>query len=409
MIMVGPRMPLSTRDTGAPTSKTLWRWGLVVLALHVALLMTMLGASLWQMEGPRSLRVGPVQTRWVNPEPVKAPTAPTSVPARAPSTRVATVSQPAAVGQEALPTAPLNAQRQDQSLGGTEAAMTAEPSAELASSSNPSSTDLPAPESELQGDTQRPESTSVAQAPMAVAPSAEGMTEASMALPPLGVGSLPASVMLSYRLHGQEKGIPYQATGELRWQHNAGAYTMSLSVRAFLLGSRHWRSQGQITAQGLAPVRFSDSWRSERATHFDRVQNRIVFSSNAPVAPLQPGAQDQISLYAQLAGLMAQEGTRLSPGTRLQVQTATVRDALPWLLTLEQEELLQVNGQPLMATKWVCMPRNRFDAKVEFWVTASHQWLPVRIRITQVSGSFIDLLLTASEALPQLPLSPTPG
>jgi hypothetical protein len=106
---------------------------------------------------------------------------------------------------------------------------------------------------------------------------------------------------------------------------------------------------------------------------------------------------------------MAQEGARLQPGTRLQVQTATVRDALPWLLTLEQEELLQVDGQPLMATKWVCMPRNRFDAKVEFWVAAAHQWLPVRIRITQVSGSFIDLLLTASEALPEMPVSPTPG
>jgi hypothetical protein len=55
------------------------------------------------------------------------------------------------------------------------------------------------------------------------------------------------------------------------------------------------------------------------------------------------------------------------------------------------------------------MPRNRFDAKVEFWVAAAHQWLPVRIRITQVSGSFIDLLLTATEALPELPVSPTPG
>lgn len=230
-----------------------------------------------------------------------------------------------------------------------------------------------------------------------------------MSLPPLGVAALPASALLSYRLSGQEKGIPYQATGELRWQRNAGAYAMGLSVRAFLLGTRLWRSQGLITAQGLAPVRFSDSWRSERATHFDGEQNRIVFSSNAPVAALQAGAQDQISLYAQVAALMAQEGGRLTPGTRLQVQTATVRDALPWLLTLEHTETLQLEGQSLPATKWVCLPRNRFDAKVEFWVAAAHDWLPVRIRITQVSGSYIDLVLTAREALPELPLSPTPA
>jgi len=245
--------------------------------------------------------------------------------------------------------------------------------------------------------------------PPPAAPATDGLAEATLAMPQLDLAALPASALLSYRLSGQEKGMSYQASGELRWQRNAGAYAMALSVRAFLLGARHWRSQGLITAQGLAPVRFSDSWRSERASHFDRTQNRIVFSSNAPVAPLQAGAQDQISLYAQVAALMAQEGGRLTPGARLQVQTATVRDALPWLLTLEHTETLQLDGQPLLATKWVCLPRNRFDAKVEFWVAAAHDWLPVRIRITQVSGSFIDLMLTAREALPELPLSPTPG
>jgi hypothetical protein len=230
-----------------------------------------------------------------------------------------------------------------------------------------------------------------------------GLAEATMAMPPLGLAALPASALLSYRLSGQEKGIAYQATGELRWQRNAGAYAMGLSVRAFLLGTRLWRSQGLITPQGLAPIRFSDSWRSERATHFDGEQNRIVFSSNAPSVPMQPGVQDQISLYPQMAALMAQEAGRLQPGARLQVQTATVRDALPWLLTLEQEETLQVDGQNLQATKWVCQPRNRFDAKVEFWVAAQHDWLPVRIRITQVSGSFIDLVLTGRVGLPDLP------
>ncbi|MCE2781557.1 DUF3108 domain-containing protein [Limnohabitans sp.] len=254
------------------------------------------------------------------------------------------------------------------------------------------------PTEDVQSETVAPE-----HKPVVLPATPTGLADATMALPPLGLAAMPASALLSYRLSGQEKGIPYQATGEMRWQRNAGAYAAALSVRAFLLGTRLWRSQGLITAQGLAPVRFSDNWRSERATHFDAEQNRIVFSSNAPSAPLQPGAQDQISLYPQIAALMAQEGGRLQPGLRLQVQTATVRDALPWLLTLEQEETLQVEGQNLQATKWVCQPRNRFDAKVEFWLAAKHDWLPVRIRITQVSGSFIDLALTARVGLPDLP------
>ncbi len=234
-------------------------------------------------------------------------------------------------------------------------------------------------------------------------PAPERIASATLALPELALASLPPSTLLSYRLNGQEKGLNYHASGELRWQLNDSAYAMSLTVKAFLLGSRHWRSVGQINATGLAPTRFSDSWRSERAAHFDRPNQRIVFSSNAPTVALQPGAQDQVSLYVQLAAAMAQSGQRMPPGTRLQIQTATVRDALPWLLTLEKLETLQVADQNLQTVKWVCQPRNRFDAQVEFWVSAAHDWLPARIRITQASGSFIDLQLTGREALADLP------
>jgi hypothetical protein len=225
----------------------------------------------------------------------------------------------------------------------------------------------------------------------------------TQALPPIPLGALPPSALLSYRLTGQEKGLNYFASGELRWQHNESAYALSLSVKAFLVGSRHWRSQGEITSAGLAPKRFSDSWRNERAAHFDRANNRVVFSNNAPVAPLEPGAQDQISLYVQLAAAMTGEPQRFQPGTRLQVQTATVRDALPWLLTLAPPETLQLEGEKLQTMKWVCQPRNRFDATVEFWVSAQHAWMPVRIRITQLSGSYIDLVLRGQELLPPLP------
>ena len=211
--------------------------------------------------------------------------------------------------------------------------------------------------------------------------------------------------MLGYRLNGREKGLNYFASGELSWQHNDQAYAMSLTVKAFLVGSRQWRSVGAITAAGLAPRRFSDSWRGERASHFDREKNRIVFSSNAPEAPLLAGAQDQISLYLQLAAAMAGSPERFAPGTRLQIQTITLRDALPWTLTLEQHETLNVNDQALPTVKWVCQPRNRFDSKVEFWVAEKHHWLPVRIRITQVSGSFIDLNLHSLEPLPALPVT----
>ena len=201
-----------------------------------------------------------------------------------------------------------------------------------------------------------------------------------------------------------DKGLTYHASGELRWQHNDTEYELTLAVRAFLIGRRQWRSVGRIEATGLAPIRFSDSWRNERAAHFDRAQKRIVFSSNSTPAVLEPGAQDQVSLYVQLAAAMAGDSERFMPGARLQIQTATVRDAQPWSLVLEGMETMALDGQSLKVLKWSCQPRNRFDARVEFWVAAEQAWLPLRIRITQASGSFIDLAFRSADPLPPLPV-----
>jgi hypothetical protein len=445
---IHPQPPLpNAQRTDRPSTRSLLRWGALVLALHLGALLSLAGTLDWQLSKPQTLRTGPMQTRTIPaPAGATAATDPSNTPAA--RTRVALLEKPK---PKPAPTAKPDTQKTAADPNTTPADKTsppADPPAPEQAVDKELNKDLdkvatlatpepvPAPQPVTQTDTapnadkalavtpgtQTP-STAQPEAPepspspnLSVTPSEpaanpgapqpERIANATMALPELALGSLPSPALLSYRLSGQEKGIHYQASGELRWQHNDSAYAMSLTVKAFFLGSRHWRSVGQINASGLAPTRFSDSWRSERAAHFDRPNQRIVFSSNAPTVALQPGAQDQVSLYVQLAAAMAHSGQRMTPGTRLQIQTATVRDALPWLLTLEKLETLQVDGQSLQAVKWVCQPRNRFDAQVEFWVSAAHDWLPARIRITQVSGSFIDLQLTGRQVLSALPLTP---
>ena len=486
--------------SGRPSTRSLLRWGALVLVLHLVVLLSLAGTLDWQLSTPQTLRTGPMQTRTLT-VPAAAPTASEQPSLPGARTRVALVEKPkpapppqpaapkiaapppkpqaaAAVEQTPSPD-PIPASNQDlpetasrttsdpmqsqdsvdlnnsgqknvmatatDPLAGTVVAETivgapvtvssqpvttpASPSTATpalaskptqisvsdpplpgaantpagAPTGNPLSAQTPTPPNIKTEASQPSSNPAVASSDVTATPAPERIASATLALPELALASLPPSALLSYRLSGQEKGINYQASGELRWQRNDSAYAMSLTVKAFLLGSRHWRSVGQINATGLAPTRFSDSWRSERAAHFDRPNQRIVFSNNAPTVSLQPGAQDQVSLYVQLAAAMAQSGQRMPPGTRLQIQTATVRDALPWLLTLEKLETLQVDGQSLQTVKWVCQPRNRFDAQVEFWVSAAHDWLPARIRITQASGSFIDLQLTGREALADLP------
>ena len=283
----------------------------------------------------------------------------------------------------------------------------------------PRSTETPSPEPVERAEAAAPATPVDASSPVAVEASQSPLPEwagasapasATEALPAaqwpaIGSASLPASALLTYRLTGMDKGLTYHASGELRWQHNDAAYELTLLVRAFLVGSRQWRSTGQLGPEGLAPQRFSDSRRQERAAHFDREQGRVVFSSRSQPAPLEAGAQDQISLYVQLAAAMASAPDRFEPGTRLMVQTVTPRDAQPWSLVLEGVETLELDRQAVRAHRWVCQPRNRFEARVEFWVAPEQQWLPLRIRITQVSGSYIDLFWRDTEALPPLPAS----
>lgn len=347
-----------------PSRRVLWALGLVVLALHGLLLG---GASPLEVRLAKQDAPVPVHIRMVTPA---APAAPAPKPRpRAPSVGAAApAAEPQATTPEPEASAPTP--------------MASEPVLAQAQ--------VPAPEASVPS-----------QVPTVGASSAVATPETT-AWPLIPLGALPPSTLLSYKLTGMDKGLTYHASGELRWQHSDTAYELTLTVRAFLIGSRHWRSVGRIEASGLAPTRFSDSWRNERAAHFDREQQRVVFSSNSNPAVLQAGAQDQVSLYVQLAAAMAGEPERFVPGTRLQVQTVTVRDAQPWALTLDKVDTLTLDGRPVKAFKWVCQPRNQYEARVEFWVSAEQAWLPLRILITQTSGSYIDLSWRGSEPLAPL-------
>lgn len=391
-----PRTGVERFGSAWPSRRSLLILMGVVLLGHLAALLSLSGGLDWQLSTNEALRTGPLQTRWISPvipAPSLADVPPQPAPKPRPRTRVATEKTPSTPA----PTPP---------AAQTLQADTAPPQATDLPTSSAAPTPATAPEGteSVLSETASAEPTPTPSPSPTPEPITAAVDNAAQtpALQQFPIGALPPSSVFHYRLTGLSKGLTYHASGELRWQSNAQAYALSLSVKAFLIGTRHWRSVGAITPGGLAPTRFSDSWRSERAAHFDRDQQRVVFSNNAPVAELTPGAQDQVSLYVQLAAAMAGSPQGFQPGTRLQIQTVTIKDALPWVLTLESVENLRLNDQPFAASKWVYVPRNRFDAKVEFWVAEKYAWMPARIRISQLSGDFIDLILSAQEPLPPL-------
>jgi len=156
-------------------------------------------------------------------------------------------------------------------------------------------------------------------------------------------------------------------------------------------------SAGSIGSQGLEPARFGDRHRGEQAAHFDRAGQRVVFSNNRPAAPLAPGAQDRLSVLLQLAALAAGSPDKFTAGARVAIQTATTREADSWIFTVEGEEELQLPAGQLAAVKLTRPPRGEFDQRVEVWLAPGQAYVPVRLRLTQPSGDWVDHQWSATD------------
>jgi hypothetical protein len=369
---------LTNLNRAPPDWQQLLALVLLVLSVHVWLLLSS-GDSVWRLHS-ESQKLGPLQTR------IMAPPTPTpqTKPPQASQPKLST-PKPRAVTEAASESAALPA------------AISAVASAALPEPVDQSGFVPPPPQ-------EAP--------PVAPKEATAGLVEKAVEAPQpqaaqdnalvAKAGDFPENIQINYKLTGQERGLNYYASGYLKWQvkpanSSPRNYEAELNVRAFLIGSRVWRSQGVLTGDGLAPKRYSDTWRSERAAHFDPDLRQISFSGNTPSAPLQAGAQDQVSLFIQMAAAVAAQNFKTD--TELNIQTATSRDAVNWRLTYKSDELIEVKGERLETQKWVCLPRGKYDSQIELWLSKSHGGMPVRIKITQVSGNFIDMEMSSTEAL----------
>lgn len=324
---------------------------LTALVLGVHLLLLQARPGVLSLSSP--LQAAPLVTRVIEPSPIPAPPAPAAPP-------VAPPVQPATPPAPAAP-APSNAP-------------TAEPA-------------TPTPPAEA-----------------AAAPAPPAPPEAPPAPPPepppvISTFQIPGSVVAHYAVAGEAKGIPYRAKGTLIWSHDGNQYQARLSVSVFPLGTREQVSTGRLTPDGLAPQRFSDRSRSEQAAHFQRDKGVISFSNNAPDVPLQAGAQDQLSVLLQLTAMLSYDPSRYPPGTRIEVQTAGARGADTWTLEVTGSQDLEIGGKAVNALRLERAPRGEHDQKAELWFAPQMDYLPVRVRLTQQGGDFVDLLWDGADRL----------
>lgn len=202
---------------------------------------------------------------------------------------------------------------------------------------------------------------------------------------------IPPSVLLQYQVTMQVRQQASLGTSELTWRHDGNSYEARFETASpSSPRPRVQHSAGSIGSRGLEPARFGDRGRGEQAAHFDRAGQRVVFSNNRPAAPLAPGAQDRLSILLQLAALVAGTPDRFPAGAEVVVQTATAREAGPWVFTVDGPEQLQLPGGELGTVKLTRPPRGEFDQRLEVWLAPGQAYVPVRLRLTQPNGDWAD-------------------
>ena len=194
---------------------------------------------------------------------------------------------------------------------------------------------------------------------------------------------------------GSAKGLTYHANGELLWQNAGGSYSARMTVKALFIGSRTMSSTGQAGAEGLAPTRFSDKSRAEVAAHFEPDKGQISFSANTPPVPWVQGAQDRVSVFLQLGGMLAGNPAAFPAGSSISTLTVGPRGADNWTFVVEGPELLALPFGETATVKLSRQPRREYDQKVEIWFSPALGYLPVRNKITQANGDFVDQQLSA--------------
>lgn len=212
--------------------------------------------------------------------------------------------------------------------------------------------------------------------------------------------TIPGSVRLKYTATGQSKNMEYHARSQLDWLQDGEAYQASMVIGAPGLGRRSMASSGRITGDGLAPTRFLDKSRTERAAHFQSDKGTITFSANSPDVPWLAGAQDRLSVFVQLASLLAGDPAKYPPGSSISLYTAGPTGADTWTFWIEGEAKLSLPAGEFNAVKLTRKPQRDYDQTVEVWLAPSIGWLPVRTRLTQHNGDFVDQQLRSTETPP---------
>ena len=198
----------------------------------------------------------------------------------------------------------------------------------------------------------------------------------------------PAAARLQFEVQGKVKNFPYKTQAQLDWLPQGQRYEASQSLQVPIVGVRRQSSVGHIGPQGLSPEIFMDVGRKEYSTTFDATAGQIRFSRGNEPALWANGIQDRMSVFFQVAGMLAAAPQRYPQGTQIIVQTASSSRVAPWTFIVRGTETLQLPAGRIAAIRLEHQSESGLEDGLQssLWLAPSMQYLPVRIRLLEDAG-----------------------
>ncbi len=212
---------------------------------------------------------------------------------------------------------------------------------------------------------------------------------------------LPPSAKLFYFIRADIKGLNIEGSGLIEWDKSADKYTISSETRTPLTGILiAEKSEGLIEPTGLAPEIFSiKRFRKELiTTRLDKKNRQIHYQGNAASSSLEGGEQDRLSVVWQLASLARTTPTKFSASSKHKFIVVGSHDSDVWLFDVKKTQRIQTGLGEVDAIHITRIPSENPDAQsMEIWLAASLDWYPVKIRLSEKNGDYVEQSLEKIE------------
>jgi Protein of unknown function (DUF3108) len=212
------------------------------------------------------------------------------------------------------------------------------------------------------------------------------------------VADWPADTKLSYALSGYYRG-PITGRASVQWQRQGAQYQTQVALDLSGFNIYTMTSQGQATPQGLLPAAYEEKRVGAKVLQLGLEPQQIRLNDGQRV-DRPAGVQDTASQFVELAYRFANGQAVMAVGSNVKLWLARPNAVAEWTYDIVGQETLHSATFGAMETfhlkpRPLANPSGTISA--EIWFAPALQYLPVRIKITLSTDTWVDLMVEKIE------------